>query len=65
MVTELQEVLKRVEQLNEDEQKSIAKLLDQEISWQGSFETSQDKLSWLANEAIDEYKSGKSTQTDW
>lgn len=65
MVTELKEVLQKVEQLKEDEQRAIANLLQQEIAWEASFEVSQEQLNKLANEALHEYRSGKTKQTDW
>jgi hypothetical protein len=65
MVQELKEVLSKVEQLKDDEQREIAKLLQQEVSWDDSLNESQDLLSQLADEAIQEHKAGKTTQTDW
>lgn len=56
MVTELKEVISAIEKLKEEEQRQIAKMLTDEISWDNSFTNSQDKLSNLAQEAIDEYK---------
>jgi aspartate/glutamate racemase len=65
MVQELKEVLSKVEQLKDDEQREIAKLLQQEVSWDDSLNESQDLLSQLADEAIQEHKAGKTTKTDW
>jgi K+/H+ antiporter YhaU regulatory subunit KhtT len=65
MVTELKDVISRVEQLDNEEQKQIAKLLEDEIKWESTLQTSQSQLSNLANEAIAEYKAGKTKQGDW
>ena len=65
MVTELKEVISAIEKLKDEEQRQIAKMLTDEISWDAAFQNTQDKLSNLAQEAIDEYKAGKTMQTDW
>jgi aspartate/glutamate racemase len=65
MVQELKEVLSKVEQLKDDEQREIAKLLQQEVSWDDSLNESQDLLSQLADEAIQDHKAGRTTKTDW
>jgi hypothetical protein len=65
MVQALKEVLLRVEQLDEHEQLQIARLLQEEMTWNASFKKSQAQLRMLADEALAEFKSGKATQTDW
>lgn len=65
MITELKEVLTRVEQLPEDEQRIIARMLNEEMQWDATLENSQDLLAKLAEEAIKEHKSGKTKTTDW
>lgn len=65
MVSELKEVLQKVEQLDSNEQKSIAKMINDELEWETTLENSQDKLSTLAKEAIQEYQSGKTKNEDW
>ncbi len=65
MITELKEVISKVEQLHEEEQKQIAKLLEDEMKWDTTLQTTQDKLSILAEEALQEYKAGKTNQEDW
>ena len=52
MVAELKEVISAIEKLKDDEQRQIAKMLSDEISWDSSFKNSQDKLSNLAQEAV-------------
>lgn len=39
--------------------------LQQEIAWHETIKTSQDQLSQPADEAIWNFKSGKTKQTDW
>lgn len=65
MVTELKEVISAIEKLKDEEQRQIAKMLSDEISWDTAFENSQEKLNNLAQEAINEYKAGKTKQTEW
>jgi len=65
MVTELKEVISKVEQLKDEEQKQIAKMLEDEIMWDTTLQNTQDKLSNLAEEALHEYKAGKTKQEDW
>jgi hypothetical protein len=65
LITELKEVIAKVEQLKDEDQKTIAKLLEEELQWDKSIESSQSKLSNLANEALNEYRSGKTKEKDW
>jgi hypothetical protein len=65
MIAELKEVLSTIEQLKDEDQKQIAKLLKDELSWDTTLQNSQEKLGDLANEALHEYKTGKTQQTDW
>ena len=41
------------------EQNAIAALLNEELGWEKSFDNSQSELQRLAEEAIVEYKKGK------
>ena len=65
MVAELKEVILKVEQLEDEEQKQIAKLIEDEIQWDTTFQKTQDQLSNLAHEALAEYKIGKAKNQDW
>ena len=65
MIAELKEVLSTIEQLKDEEQRQIAKMLSDEISWDNTLQNSQEKLGNLAEEALNEYKTGKTQQTDW
>ncbi len=35
------------------------------MNWDTTLQNSQEKLNNLAQEALEEYKSGKTKQTDW
>ena len=65
MVAELKEVISKVEQLHDEEQKHIAKLLGEELQWETTFQNTQDQLNNLAQEALAEYKAGKTKNEDW
>lgn len=65
MITELKNVIAKVEQLKEDEQRTIAKLLEEEIQWDKTLYSTQKQLSNLANEALEEYHKGKTQEKDW
>ena len=56
MVAELKEVISKVEQLDDEEQKRIAKLLEEEINWDNSLQNGQEQLSKLPQEAFNEQK---------
>jgi len=59
MIAELKEVISKVEQLDNEEQKQIAKLLEDEIKWEITLQNTQSDLSNLAQETLSEYKAGK------
>ena len=65
MVPELKEVMSSLEQLKDEEQREIAKMLSDEMKWDSTLKNSQEKLSNLAQEALHEYKAGKTQQADW
>lgn len=65
MIAELKEVISKVEKLDSDEQKQIAKLIEDEIKWESTIQNSQNQLSNLAQEALCEYRAGKTKQADW
>jgi len=59
----LEKVLKKASQLSESEQDELASVILSEITsekrWRIAFSRSQDKLSKLADEALEEFKKGK------
>lgn len=65
LTKELKEAISKVEQLKDEDQKAIAKLLEEELQWSKTFESLQTPLSNLANEALDEYRRGKTSEKDW
>lgn len=65
MVAELEEVISTLEKLKDNEQMKIAKMLTDTISWDVTLQNSQEKLGYLAEEALNEYKTGKTQQTNW
>ena len=59
MIAQIKKAIQQIEKLPKNKQEEIALLIQDELSWDSTFEQSQDKLSALAKEAIKEYKSGK------
>ncbi len=59
MVDELKRAIERAEKLSASEQKVIAQLVSDELNWEKTLEETQSELSLLANEALDQYKLGK------
>jgi hypothetical protein len=64
MVTELKQAIEKIEKLPLKKQRKIGELLLQEIQWESSFESTQDQLSSLAEEALGEYRKGKTRDLD-
>ncbi|HXB39321.1 MAG TPA: hypothetical protein VNZ49_02195 [Bacteroidia bacterium] len=59
MTNALKKVFSKLDKLPVAQQNAIASLLSEELTWQKSFENSQDELLLLASEAVVEYKKGK------
>jgi len=63
MSTLLEKAIREVQKLPEEEQNELASVILEEIRyeklWNESFKKSQEKLSQLANEALEEFKTGK------
>ncbi|MBT1701265.1 hypothetical protein KK083_30515 [Fulvivirgaceae bacterium PWU4] len=64
MISELKKAIEKAEKLSEDKQRIIADLIINEIGWDDSLKQSSDKLSMLAEEALEEYKKGKTKPLD-
>ncbi|MDR9367037.1 MAG: hypothetical protein RI575_17005 [Balneolaceae bacterium] len=64
----LKQAFDKVSQLSEDEQDTIAALILKEIEsekkWEDTFESSQDELSKLGEEALAEHRAGKTKRLD-
>lgn len=59
MVTELKKAIEKAEKLSDKEQQVIAQLIVDEISWDQTLKDSENQVSSLAQEALNEYKKGK------
>ena len=59
MTTSLKNVFSKINRMPVREQNAIAELLIQELEWDKSFSKSQQQLSWLASEALEEFRKGK------
>lgn len=55
----LLKAVKKIKTLSDKEQENIAELLLEEFGWDFSYKDSQKELTVLANEALDEYRKGK------
>jgi len=64
MTTKLQEALSQLDKLPSKLQDEMAEMILDELNWQRTFDQSQNKLSNLAQEALTEYKSGKTKPLD-
>ena len=64
MTTSLRTVVSKIGKLPSVEQNAIAELLQKELKWNKLFLNSQEELSLLAQEAIVEYKKGKTKPLD-
>ncbi|MBY0435212.1 MAG: hypothetical protein K2U26_13975 [Cyclobacteriaceae bacterium] len=59
MVSELKNAVHKIEKLPTKQQREIAKVILDEVAWENSLIKTQHELSVLAEEAILEYKKGK------
>jgi hypothetical protein len=58
-------VISKVERLDIDDQKQIAKMIEDEIKWDDTLKNTAGKLTKLGLEAIEEYKNGHTQKNDW
>lgn len=65
MIDELKKAIHQIEKLPESKQIEIAKLIQDELSWDATILQSQDQLASLAKEALKEYKEGKTSDKSW
>jgi hypothetical protein len=59
MIDELKKAVEKAEKLTKAEQQIMAQLILDEINWDQTLANSQQQLSFLAQEALEEYKAGK------
>jgi len=65
MPNQVKKAIQKIEELPQAQQEEIAKLILEELSWDQTFEVTQEQLSSLAREATKEYTSGKTSSKDW
>jgi len=65
MVEELKKVMDKAKKLSEYQQRELAQLIEEEMNWDETIANTQDELSRLADEALQEHKSGKTKKMDW
>ena len=59
MTVAFKKLVARINRLASQEQDAIAGLLEEELSWNKKFSKSQKQLASLADEALSEFKKGK------
>lgn len=65
MVAELKEAITKVAKLNIEQQRQIAKMLNEEILWDTTLKNSKTQLQKLAQEALAEHTNSKTRKNDW
>ena len=65
MTNQVKKAIRKIEELPEKEQEEIANLILEELSWNRTFESTQEQLAILAKEAAKEYQSGKTNEQNW
>ena len=65
MIDSVKKAIKEIEKLSEKKQQEMAQLIHEEISWDSTLLQNQDQLSQMAKEAVNEYKTGKTSNKDW
>lgn len=65
MIEQVKRAIQQMEKLPESKQIEIAKLIQDELSWDATILQSQDQLASLAKEALKEYKEGKTSDKSW
>ncbi len=67
-MTKLEKAFEEASKLSPQEQDLLATWILEELAsedrWRELFAKSQDKLSWLANEALEEYQSGRTQELE-
>ena len=65
MIDPIKKAFQEIEKLPKKKQLELAQLIQDELSWDNTFQQSQDKLSQLAKEALTEYKKGNVSDKNW
>ncbi|MEX0968055.1 MAG: hypothetical protein WD077_12505 [Bacteroidia bacterium] len=66
MITkEFEQIIKKVGLLPEDQQKALARMIEEELRWDETIKNTQSELAELAEDALAEYRSGRTKKGDW
>jgi len=65
MTDQVKRAIQQIKNLPPKKQEEIAKLIQEELSWDATFDHSQEELASLAKEAVKEYKTGKTSDKHW
>ena len=65
MIDPIKKAFQEIEKLPKKKQLELAQLIQDELSWDKTFQQNQDKLSQLAKEALTEYKKGNVSDKNW
>ncbi len=65
MIDALKSILDQAEMLTDEQQKELAQLISDELAWDNTLAGSQDALEKLADEALQENRSGKTIDSKW
>ena len=65
MIDHVKKVFKRLEKLPSNKQEEIANLIEDELNWDSTFNQTQDQLTSLAREAMQDYEAGNTDDKDW
>lgn len=64
MIDDLKKAIEKIESLSEADQRHLADLILDEITWSQTFTKTSAKLSNLASEALEDYRTGKTKPLD-
>ena len=65
MIDEVKKAVEQIEKLPRDQQVEIARLIQDELGWDETFQNSQKELSTLADHALREHHDGKTSKRRW
>lgn len=65
MLEQVKRAIQQIEKLPESKQIEIAKLIQDELSWDATILNTQEQLASMAKEALKEYKEGKASDKAW
>ena len=65
MIDQVKKAIEQIESLSPERQLEIAKMIQDEIKWDNTFEQTHNELDKLSEEAIKEYEQGKTSDKGW